>query len=119
MTAIVTVRARAYVYAGMWVAECPRVCGNVEALFDLANPADPRSARTRRKNLFLCSYCAMLAEIDWADGEEDIMAVLDRRPIPHNRNWYPVDHRIALEAGLPHGQTIADLEAENREHGVV
>lgn len=120
ITPVVLTHACAYVYSGMWVAECPREgCGNVEALFDLANPLDPRSPRTVRKQVFLCSYCRCVAEIDWAADEAEIMAVLERRPIPHTRNWYPEGHHLAVRWGIPHGQSVGDLVAESREHGVV
>lgn len=105
---LLTSRARAFVYSGMWVAECPRGCKNVEKLFD----ADGRS------NVFYCSNCKALADIEWADDEAGIMAVLELRPIPQNRNWFPTGHDLAVRANLPHGQTVADLVDENREHGV-
>jgi hypothetical protein len=118
MATLLTNRARAWVYSGAWVADCPRGCGNVEYLFDLFDARDPTSPRTVRKPQFWCSYCHLLADIEWAADEADIMAVLGRRPIPHNRNWLPAGHEFALRAGLPHGQTVADLEDENTEHGI-
>lgn len=118
LPATFTAVARAYVYSGMWVAECPRECGNVEALFELSNPLDPYGPRTIRKPAFACSYCKQLATIEWAPDEAEIMAVLERRPIPHTRNWFPEEHRFAVEHGIPHGQSIGDLHDENRKYGV-
>jgi hypothetical protein len=46
------------------------------------------------------------------------MRILMLRPIPRNRNWYPQDHPVALKFNIPHGQSPADLLAENEEHGV-
>jgi hypothetical protein len=119
MELITLPRARAYVYAGDWVADCPRQgCGNVEHLFDRSNPAVPASARTVRKTGFFCTYCRLVAEIEWARDEADIMAVLGLRPVPHNRNWYPADHETALRFNIAHGQSVQDLRHENAEHGV-
>lgn len=115
---LLTNRARAYVYNGDWVADCPRPCGNAEHLFDLQNPRDPTSPRTVRKTSFHCTYCQLMAEIEWAPDEDRIREVLHRRPIPHTRNWYPAGHTTALMYGLADGQSVAQLEDENREHGV-
>mgnify|MGYP001568286017 CR=1 FL=1 len=116
---LITERARAYVYSGMWVADCPRACGNVEQLFDLANPRNPAGPRTVRRTSFHCSYCHLIAEIDWSTQEAEIMEVLGRRPVPHNRNWYPADHETAVKFRVPHGQSVQDLRDENAEHGVM
>lgn len=107
----VSERARAWLYAGQWVADCPQPsCSNVELLFDSAG---------RRRPVFRCTYCHRIAEIEWADDEAAILAVLGRRPVPHTRNWFPPRHDLALRAGLPHGQSPAELLAENLEHGVM
>lgn len=111
--------ARAYVYSGDWVADCPRKgCGNVEHLFDPANPKVPNGLRSVRKTSFFCSYCRMIADIEWAEQEEEIRKVLSLRPVPHNRNWYPKDHDTAVRFRVPHGQSIQDLRDENAEHGI-
>ncbi len=113
--------ARAYVYHGDWVSDCPREgCGNVEHLFGRMNPRDPMSPRTVRHVVFHCTYCGMQAEIDWpTEGAMDaILAVLMLRPVPHNRNWYPKDHTTAVRFRVPHGQSVDDLKQENRDHGV-
>lgn len=110
--------ARAYVYAGEWVADCPRpggVCGNVEFLHRPRRPGGPREVPT---GFYLCSHCGMQAEITWPDEPEVILAVLSRRPVPGTRNWYPTDHPVALRFGLPHGQTVNDLQVEGEAHGV-
>jgi hypothetical protein len=74
--------ARAYVYAGDWVADCPRpggVCGNVEFLHRPSRIGGPRDVPV---DFFL-------------------------------------DHPVAVRFGLPHGQSVRDLEAESEEHGVL
>lgn len=115
---LLTLRAQAWMYSGDWVADCPGGCGNVEHLFDQANPADPRSPRTIRKTSFWCSYCHHVAEVEWAANEDAITAVLSQRPIPHTRNWFPSNHDVAVRANLPHGQSVQDLIDESEKHGV-
>lgn len=116
---LIVSRARAYVYGGNWVSDCPRACGNVEYLFDLQNPRNPSSPRTVRRSGFHCSYCQYIADIDWPENMQEIMDVLDVRPIPHTRNWYPKGHETALKFRLPDGQSVADLQSENIENGVM
>jgi len=105
MATLLTTRARAWVYSGAWVADCPAACGNVEAL------GPPGGG-------YHCGYCGRLADVEWPDAAADIMAVLSLRPIPHTRNWFPPSHDLALRAGLPHGQSVVELLDENAEHGV-
>jgi hypothetical protein len=117
---LVTSRARAYIYSGDWVADCPREgCGNVEYLCDQENPLNPASPRTRRRSQFLCSNCKYFtSDIEWPANGAELMEVLAVRPIPGTRNWYPRDHSVAVRAGIPHGQSVADLRDENAEHGL-
>lgn len=108
--------ARAYVYSGDWVADCPRPgCANVEHLYKPSRRGGPRDVAL---GFYSCSYCGMQADITWPDNRHDILAVLARRPLPDTRNWYPTDHPVAVRFGLPHGQSIKDLRDENEEHGV-
>ena len=108
--------ARAYVYSGDWVADCPRAgCGNVE---HLQRPSRMNGPRDVPVPFYLCSHCGAQAPISWPDDRLGIYAVLSRRPVPHNRNWYPKDHPVAVAFRLPHGQSVRDLESENEEHGV-
>jgi hypothetical protein len=118
MVQLIATRARAYVYCGDWVADCPRACGNVEHLYAHANPRNPNSPRVVQLAEFRCSYCQMAAPIDWPTNMAAIMAVLMLRPIPHTRNWYPLGHDTAVRYRIPHGQTVDELRAENAEHGV-
>lgn len=109
--------ARAYVYSGEWVADCTRPgCGCVEFLF---TPQKMNGPRVLRKPFFACSNCGQQAVIDWPGHQDEIMLLLRRRPIPQTRNWYPTDHPVAVNFRIPHGQSLADLIAENEEHGVV
>lgn len=116
---LIQARARAYVYAGDWVADCPRACGNVEHLYQPQRRGGPRVVQVPS---FYCSYCklgdAETVPIDWPPNMADITTVLMLRPIPHTRNWYPKDHNTAVKSRTPHGQSVDDLRAENAEHGV-
>ena len=113
-----TPRAQAYAYSGEWVADCPRECGSTEFLFDHVVPGDLRSPRLTRKTTFYCTYCHLIADIEWAEHEELLMAELQKRPIPHTRNWYPRNHSVAVRHNIAHGQTVEELIAESQEHGV-
>jgi hypothetical protein len=115
---LLTEKARAYIYSGEWVADCPREgCGNVEYLWSALQPNGPR---VQPKAFFACSYCGWQGQIDWPDPEFMVRAldILMKRPVPGNRNWYPSNHDVALRFRLPHGQSLDDLRAENHEHGV-
>lgn len=113
---LITNAARAYVYNGMWVADCPAECGSVERLFEAKRKGGPRVVRSI---LFHCSYCRYAtSNIDWPPDEADIMAVLELRPIPRNRNWYPQDHPTAIRFRVEHGQSVQDLRDENADHGI-
>lgn len=108
--------ARAYVYGGDWVADCPRDgCGNVEHLYRPSRRGGPRDLE---QPFYACSYCGMEAEVSWPDDRYGILSVLARRPVPSTRNWYPADHPVAIRFSLPHGQSVRDLLGENEEHGV-
>jgi hypothetical protein len=108
--------ARAYVYAGNWVADCPASCGNVELLHEAVVQG---GALVRKKTVFRCSYCNFETQaIEWPSNELEITAVLALRPIPHTRNWYPADHPAAIRFRIPHGQSVSDLIDENIENGV-
>lgn len=109
-------KARAYVYHGDWVADCPRSgCNNAEHLF---RPAAPGGPRTLRIDFFLCSHCGFQAFIDWPGDMLEISQVLMQRPVPDTRNWYPRDHPVAVRFGVEHGQSVRELVEENEEHGV-
>lgn len=116
---LTTPRARAYVYSGDWVADCPRGCGNVEHLYRRANPRDAASPRTVQVPFFGCSYCGLQdIRIEWPTDLVEITSVLQLRPIPHTRNWYPHGHDVAVRFGIPHGQSVDQLREENATHGV-
>lgn len=116
-------RARAYVYSGEWVADCPRPgtepdrpgCANVEYLY---RPAMPNGPRTLPLDFYICSYCGFQAMISWPRRREEIMLALSVRPVPNNRNWYPQDHPVAIRFRIPHGQSVAQLLEENEAHDV-
>ena len=80
---------------GRWVADCPDVaCSNAEeygrGLTDIS---------------FVCSDCRRISTPIWPDDRDKITALLDARPVPSTRNWWP-------------HETVADLTNENIEQGV-
>jgi hypothetical protein len=108
MVSLLTERARAYVNQGRWIADCPRPhCGNAEEFLHPEN-GDRQG--------FHCTNCHHIAPVEWPENAEAITAALAKRPVPQTRNWFPSNHELALRAGCPHGQSVADLEAETREH---
>lgn len=103
---LLTNHARAYVNHGVWKADCPReFCANARQL-------SPREAT------FHCNNCQMLAPIAWPTEADAILKVLEKRPVPATRNWFPEGHDLAIRYRIPHGQSVKDLHYENREHGV-
>lgn len=112
--------ARAYVYSGEWVADCPAKCGNVELLTIKRDEDRGRvGVKGTRKESFYCSYCKVIANsIHWPENADEITEILDRRPVPHTRNWYPEGHLTALEFGIKDGETAEELLAENAAHGI-
>lgn len=116
--------AYAYVYAGEWVADCPRPdCYSTEFMFnpvDASRPAGPMNPRISRKPLFSCVNCGQVAPVIWPaqETQDEIMHVLAQRPVPQTRHWYPKNHPVAVAARIPHGQSPDDLRQENHDHGV-
>lgn len=103
---VVSERVRAYVNHGRWVGDCNRPhCANAEKL-------------TAGQRVFHCSNCRQISEVDWPPDAEQITQVLDKRPVPQTRNWFPSGHELAVRSGTPHGQSVADLETENHDYGV-
>lgn len=88
----------AYVNEGRWIVDCPDCSGA-----QYANRSDRR---------FMCNECANVTigglwrPVVWppAKTEQSIEKALAPRP-PRNAHWLP-------------GETVADLLAENVEHGV-
>jgi hypothetical protein len=60
--------------------------------------------------------CGMHAAVAWPEDPVRIWTVLEERPVPTTRNWYPTGHPEAVRLGLPHGQTVTELREEHRAH---
>lgn len=96
----------AYVNHGRWVADCSRPgCAGAESL-------------APRQTGFHCSNCHQLDEVVWPADAADIWDVLQERPIPQTRNWYPAGHPLAVRFRLEHGQSVEDLRREHAENEV-
>lgn len=83
-------RLSAYANHGRWVADC--VCGGAE----IVAPDRP----------MVCGSCGRRCQVDWPDGWQRAEALLDARPEPATRNWYPAS------------ETVDALVAENVANGV-
>lgn len=112
--------ARAYVYNGEWVADCPADCKTTQFVED--KPDKYRGVPGTsgdRMDYFHCGYCTSLwSSVRWPDRADEIKEILDRRPLRHTRNWYPEGHIVALQSGIRDGETIEELLAENYAHGI-
>ncbi len=98
--------ALAFCSDGLWKACCPRPhCGNAEAL-------------CAWQSWFACSnkWCRAQAPVEWPPDLVAISEVLYARGNPEWMNWFPLGHPVAVAGNCPHGQTVADLQAETMEH---
>lgn len=95
-----------YYNYGRWVVDCPReYCNSAEKV-------------DGGQQLERCTNCLQDIEITWPTDWVDIASVLDLRPVPNTRNWFPPDHRLAIASGAPSGQSVQDLVEESNAHGV-
>jgi len=99
VTPLVEPLAIAVVNGGRWIARCPGIgCWGGEYV-------DPHIP------LFFCCSCCnsqfgmRVLKVSFPGNWQEIERVLLRRPYAKNRHWAP-------------GTTVAELEAENRTHGV-
>lgn len=99
-------RARAYFNHGRWVAGCPRQDCNHAV--DLAP----------QQSGFECANCRAVAPVEWPSDADLITEVLNLRPVPQTRNWFPAGHELAIAFRVSDGQTVQDLIDENAEHGI-
>ena len=90
----------AFVNDSRWIVECPTPgCGS-------ASIVDSRFP------IYLCMFCGNSTtngawlRIVFPQSKLGIEIALRRRPKLSNRNWFP-------------SESVADLERENREHGVI
>lgn len=91
----------ARVSGSAWIADCPTLgCGGAEYVsFD--------------RPVFFCCECRNQAAgndylpvvVPKPEKRTEIEAILDARPAPSTRHWYP-------------HETVAQLRAENRAHGI-
>lgn len=105
MATLLTNQARAYVNFGRWIADCPIDCGSAMQL-------QPGQAA------FHCPECGHLTTVEWPSNPDEIWEALGKRQAKRNRNWFPSGHQLALRSGSPHGQSVAELDAETEENKV-
>jgi hypothetical protein len=95
-----------FMYAGQWVASCPRPwCANVEKM----GRCDDGTIGGLEGARFECRLshggCGLTCAPEWPADVAELEAVLLARPVPVTRNWRP-------------GEDIRDLLAENVDNGV-
>lgn len=100
------VAAVVFMYAGQWVAQCPRPgCRNVEKF----GRCDDGTIGGLDGARFVCRAthggCGLTCPAAWPADVEELEAVLLARPVPLTRNWRP-------------GEDIRDLLLENAGHGI-
>jgi len=91
-----------YINYGRVIVDCPAECGNAF----LVKPGETQ------KHCRSAGRCDTVFQLLIPSNLSELMAELERRPDKSTRNWFPVDHPLAVRAGAPHGQTVADLAAE-------
>jgi len=97
----------AFVYSSMWVVDCGDPwCKNCQQV-----PLGELQA--------VCINCNAILVVTWPEDMVRISEVLWRRPVPQTRNWAPPGHRQSQQVGIPDGQSVEDLVAENERYGVV
>lgn len=100
--------AYARVNYGRWLVDCPW-CGSAQNA-------------SREDHRFFCVECGnntvknVWIPVEWPPEWREIELLLGVRPIPANMNWFPgKGPTVVLH---PERETLADLQAENIEHGV-
>ena len=93
---------------GKWIVDCPW-CSSAQNA-------------SREDHRFFCTECQNNSvgnawiPVEWPDEWQEIEWLLGRRPIPANMNWFP--GRGPTEQ-ISKRETLADLQAENTENGVI
>lgn len=93
---------------GKWVAMCPRPhCSNGECF---GRCDDGSFGGLVEDGTYRCrpdkGGCGLICRAQWPANVREIERVLLARPVPGTRHWSP-------------GETLAELVAENIEHGLV
>src|SRR4051812_32758000 len=74
---------------GMWVAKCPRECGNAEK----RGKCDDGSVGGLESDRFICRQshggCGFRCGVDWPSNIANIEALVMARPRVSARNWLP------------------------------
>ena len=100
--------AYARVNHGVWLVDCPW-CKSVQRA-------------SREDHRFFCVECEnntvknVWIPVEWPTEWREIELLLGVRPIQANMNWFPGEGPTAK---ISKRETLADLQAENIEHGVI
>lgn len=98
-----------HVSDGRWLVDCD--CGN--GCF--AHPGDGTTAWPRA--VAACTECGRVYVPKFPSGWKTATDALLARPDVRTRHWFP-DEGDATKRGIAKGERTADLERENRAHGL-
>jgi hypothetical protein len=108
-------KALAYLNHGRFVADCPAPgCNDARLVYEVNPQTGVPTGRRLEQDV-----CAKGHPFDIvmppAQLEAQIVAAVADRPDDADKAWYPKAHVRAALAGLPTGQSVAELVAENDE----
>lgn len=108
-------KALAYLNHGRWVAECPTLgCTDARLVYEVNPQTGLPTGRQLGEDVCAKGHPFAIV-MPPAQLEAQIMAAVADRVDDADKAWYPKDHVRAKLAGLPTGQSVADLVAENDE----
>jgi hypothetical protein len=108
-------KALAYLNHGRWVADCPEPgCTDARLVYEV-NPQTGIPTGRRLTEDVCANGHPFEIVMPPAEFEAQVVAELANRPFDADRAWYPDGHMRAVLAGLPTGQSVADLARENDE----
>lgn len=101
--------ALVYVNWGRLVAECDFPgCGDARVV-DIGQPTMQCCVGDGRQG----NQCpGHVSDLDWPADLPQVVTALNERTSDKRRNWFPQGHPVAVATGQPHGQSVAELQAE-------
>lgn len=101
--------APAYYNWGRWVVDCPeRGCMDARAVYH------PTTGQRQTQDVCAVGHPFAIV-MPPPDLEAQIVAAVADRAEEADKSWYPKGHPRATLAGLPTGQTVAELTEEGKQ----
>ena len=98
--------AQIYINHGRIILDCPVPCGNAYFYEEGA---------THRTCDATIDGCQTVFELDVHEDIYEIFEDLERRPVKGTRNWFPLNHPLAIRGRLKHGMSLAEVVQETDE----